>query len=322
MAAFRTVVLYAPPGVAAFGLGAVSEVFADRSSRGLPAFDLVVCTDQPGPVRMDAGWTVDVERGPEAIERADLVLVLAGEDVDREPSGHVLRALGRAHEREAIVASCCVGAFALAAAGLLDGRRATTHWRFAASLARRYPTVTVDPKVLYVDEGRILTGAGVAASIDLSLYLVRREHGAAAANAIARDMVVPPHRDGGQAQYVEGSLPADSGDSRVSGTTEWALQNLHRQLTVDVLARRSLMSRRSFVRQFKAATGTTPHAWVVAERLRRSEELLETTDLSIEEVASRSGFGTAAALREQFIRRRGVPPRTYRRTFGSTAALR
>lgn len=196
-----------------------------------------------------------------------------------------------------------------------DGRRATTHWRFAGLLAERHPAVTVDPDALYVDEGPVVTGAGAAAGFGLCLHLLRREHGAATANAVARDLVLPSHRDGGQAQYLATPAPADSQDERLADVLAWAREHLDRPLPVAELARRALMSRRSFARRFAASTGTTPHAWLLGLRLSRAEELLETTDLPVEEVARAVGFGSAAVLRARFVRRRGVPPRTYRRAF-------
>lgn len=313
---FRSVVAYAPTRVAGFTLGLVSEVFGfDRTGRGLPGFEFTVCAWQPGPLRTDTGLTLTVEHGLDRLATADLVFVLPWEDIDPEPAEEVHEALRSAYRRGAIVASQCTGAFLLAAAGLLDGRRATTHWRWTAAFRERFPAVTLAPEVLYVDEGRILTSAGVAAGIDLCLYLLRREHGAAVATALARDMVVPPHRDGGQAQYVAVPVPVSCDDERLAEVIGWARANLERRLTVDELAARAVMSPRSFARHFRATTGTTPHAWLLGERLHRAEELLETADLPIEQVARRAGFGTAAALREQFVRRRGVPPRDYRRAF-------
>jgi len=313
---FRSVAGYAPACPGGFSLSVVSELFGfDRTSRGLPGFDFAVCSHRPGPVRTDTGLTVLIEHGLERLATADLVLVLPPEDSDLEPPAEVREALRSAYRRGAIVASLCTGAFVLAAAGLLDGRRASTHWRWTASFRDRFPAVTLQPEVLYVDEGQILSGAGAAAGIDLCLYLLRREHGAAVAAALARDLVVPPHRDGGQAQYLAVPMPVSCDDGRLNAVITWARAHLDRRLTVDELAGRAVMSPRSFARHFKAVTGTTPHAWLLSERLHRAEELLETADLPIEDVARRAGFGTAAALREQFVRRRGVPPRDYRRTF-------
>jgi transcriptional regulator GlxA family with amidase domain len=313
---FRSVAAYVHDGTGMFGLGIVSEVFGfDRVARGMPAFDFAVCTEVPGPVRTDTGITVLVEHGLDKLATADLIFVMSWDDYGREPSDAVLDALRAAYARGAIIASHCTGAYVLAAAGLLDGRRATTHWRYAPLLADRFSAVRLEPDVLYIDEGQVVTGAGAAACADLCLHLLRREYGAAVATAVARDMVVPPHRDGGQAQYVVAPVPAQCADDRLTGVIAWARANLHQSLTVDRLAARALMSPRSFARHFKAATGATPHAWLLSQRLHRAEELLETADVPVEEVARRAGFGTAAALREQFVRRRGVPPRDYRKAF-------
>jgi transcriptional regulator GlxA family with amidase domain len=315
---FRKVAAYLAEGTGALGAGIVSEIFGyDRRHRGLPGFEFFPCTDRPGAVRTDAGLTLMVEHGLDRLAEADLVLVTSWEDFTQEPSPEAVAAIRLAHERGATIASYCTGTYVLAAAGLLDGLRATTHWRWADAFAARFPDVKLVPEVLYVDEGRIVTGAGAAAGVDMCLHLLRREYGSAVANGIARDMVVPPHRDGGQAQYVTAPVPADCDDERLAEVLAWAREHLHTQLTVEALAARSLMSQRSFARRFAAATGSTPHAWVLSQRLHRAEELLETADLSIEEVARRVGFGTAATLREQFVRRRGVPPREYRKTFAS-----
>ena len=309
---FLSIAAYAPAGVTMLSLGLVGELFSPRP--GLPPFTFVLCSDQAGRVPTDLGLGVEVHAGLEAMARADLVLALPGNEFRADPAPAAIAAFQEAHERGAIVASICVGAYLLGAAGLLDGHRATTHWRFAALLAQRHPEVEVDADVLYVDEGRILTGAGAAAGADLLLHLVRREHGAAAANAIARDMVIPPHREGGQAQFVSTPVPG-SGDDRMAEVLDWARGRLDHKVTIDDLAGHALMSKRTFIRSFKASTGTTPNAWLVAERLQRAEDLLETTALSIEEVARQVGYASAAVLREQFTARRGISPQMYRRTF-------
>jgi transcriptional regulator GlxA family with amidase domain len=208
----------------------------------------------------------------------------------------------------------------VAAAGLLDGRRATTHWKYAGELAAQFPAVDVDPSVLYVDNGQVITGAGTAAGVDTLLHLVRREWGAAAANALAREMVVPPHRDGGQAQFIDAPVAACE-DDRLGVVLEWAGAHLADDLSVELLARRALMSPRSFARRFKATTGTTPHAWLLGRRLAAAEALLENSDAPVEEIARLVGFGTAAGLRDQFVRRRGVSPRAYRQTFRAASAI-
>ncbi|MFE6906398.1 GlxA family transcriptional regulator [Streptomyces erythrochromogenes] len=298
-------------------VGIVSEVFGPRGG-GLPGFDFALCTERPGPVPTDLGVPLAIAHGLDRLASADLVIALPWTGFRTPPAPAVLDALSAAHGRGAVVAAHCVGAFALAAAGLLDGRRATTHWRFAELLAGRHPEVRVEPDALYIDEGIVLTGAGAAAGFDLCLHLLRREYGAAVANTIARDMVLPSHRDGGQAQYLAAPVPEGCGDERLAEVLAWAVQNLHEPLPVAELARRALMSKRSFARRFTAATGTTPHAWLRNLRLSSAEELLETTDLPVEEIARRVGYGSAAILRDQFVRRRGVPPRAYRRSFTST----
>lgn len=317
----RSVAAFVHESTGSFGIGVASEVFGyDRTDRGIPGFDFHIFGMRPGTVRTDTGLVLNVEHGLEKVETADLVLILSWEDYALEPPPELLDALRRAYARGAIMMSQCTGAFVLAAAGLLDGRRATTHWRYTDRLIERFPQVTVDPSVLYVDEGQVLTGAGTAAGVDLCLYLLRREFGAHVANAVARDMVVPPHRDGGQAQYIVSPL-AEVGDSeRLGDILAWMQQNLHELVTVDDLAARALMSPRSFARHFREITGTTPRAWLLTQRLHRAEELLETGDVPIEEIARLVGFGTAAALREQFVRRRGVAPRDYRRVFRTASA--
>jgi len=312
----RSVAAFVHHHTGAFGLGVASEVFGyDRSDRGLPRFDFALAGMAPGMVRTDTGLLIQVEHGLERFEDADLILILSWEDFGTAPPPELLDVLRRAHARGAVLMSQCTGAFVLAAAGLLDGRRATTHWRYSDQLAESFPSVTVDPSVLYVDEGQVLTGAGTAAGVDLCLYLLRREFGASVANAVARDMVVPPHRDGGQAQYVVSPLPEVGDSERLGDVLGWMQANLHEPVTVEALATRALMSPRSFARHFRTVTGTTPRAWLLTQRLHRAEELLESGDLPVEEIARQVGFGTAAALREQFGRRRGVSPRAYRRSF-------
>ncbi|KPH99059.1 transcriptional regulator with aminotransferase type sensor, AraC family [Actinobacteria bacterium OV450] len=317
MSPFATVAAYTPPGVGMLAVGIVTEVFAPHGASA-PGFDLALCTDRPGQVPTDVGVPLTLTHGLDRLAEADLVIALPWAGFRTPPAPAVLDALSAAHERGALVAAHCVGAFALAAAGLLDGRRATTHWRFAGLLAARHPEVSVEADALYVDEGRVVTGAGAAAGFDLCLHLLRREYGAAMANAVARDVVLPSHRDGGQAQYLAAPVPEDCRDERLAEVLAWARQNLHEPLPVAELARRAVMSKRSFARRFTAATGTTPHAWLRSLRLSGAEELLETTDLPVEEIARRVGYGSAAVLREQFVRRRGVPPRSYRRSFTAT----
>ena len=306
--------------VGSFGLGVCAEVFGyDRRHMGLPQFDFGLVTEQPGVLRSDTGIPITVEHGLDRLVRSDIVSVTAWELFDRVPSPALLDAFRDAAARGATIVSHCTGAFVLAAAGLLDGLRVTTHWRYAGELAARYPSITVDPSVLYVDNGRIITGAGTAAGVDTLLHLVRREWGAAAANALAREMVVPPHRNGGQAQFIDAPV-ASCPDDLLGEVLEWAGAHLAEDISVELLARRALMSPRSFARRFKATTGTTPHAWLLGRRLAAAEALLEGSDASVEQIARLVGFGTAAGLREQFARRRGVSPRAYRQTFRAGSA--
>jgi transcriptional regulator GlxA family with amidase domain len=302
-----------------FEFSVACEVFGfDRSNLGVPWYRFVVCAADPSPVTtILPGVTVSTPFGLGPLRTADTIVVpVCG--VKNEPPRALVTALQRAHARGARILSLCTGAFTLAAAGLLDGRPATTHWRHAAELQQRYPTVAVDPKVLYVDDGDILTSAGSAASIDLCLHIVRKDFGAEIANEVARAVVVPPHRDGGQAQYVHQPIPARADDDQLGDTLTWMAENLDGDLSVEKLARRASMSLRSFARRFNAATGTTPHQWVLNQRVLLAQRLLETSDLPIEMVASRCGMGTAAALRQQFQRAVGTSPAAYRRAFRTT----
>ena len=277
-------------------------------------YEFVVCAEAPGPVRTSAGFEVVAQAGPEALATADTVLVPGFEPHLRVPCEPVLAALRDAHERGARMVSICTGAFALAAAGVLDGRRATTHWRDAAGLAARHPRVDVEPGVLYIDEGQVLTSAGVAAGLDLCLHILRRDHGAALAATIARRIVVPPHRDGGQAQYVEQPLPDDAGGS-LAATRAWALERLHEPLSVRALAAHAHVSERTFARRFNAETGVPVLRWLLAQRVDAARSALESTDASVEAIAHRCGFGTAANLRKHFYRAVATTPSAYRRAF-------
>ncbi|MPV37436.1 helix-turn-helix domain-containing protein [Georgenia subflava] len=307
-------------GVEPFELGVACEAWAvDRSEMGLPTFDLAVCAARPGTVRTGAGFGIQVEHGLERVAAADLVVVPAVKG-HPDPPADVLDALRAAHSRGARVMSVCTGAFALAAAGLLDGRRCTTHWMYTDELAAAYPAAEVVPEVLYVDDDLVLTSAGTAAGIDASLYLWREEFGAAAANLVARRMVVPPQREGGQAQFIQSAVP--SCDTETLGPVlTWIVEHLDSELAVEQLAARSTMSPRTFARRFRAETGTTPHAWIVAQRVHRAEQLLEETDRSVDQIAADVGFGNAAALRHHLGRVRGLSPQQYRRRFRRTEPL-
>jgi transcriptional regulator GlxA family with amidase domain len=314
--AMHRVVALALEEVVAFDLSIPSQVFGHRDERG--RYEFVVCGERRGPVRTTTGFAILATHGLGALRRADTIVVPGIWDTSRELPAAALAALRAADRRGVRLISICTGAFVLAAAGILDGRRATTHWRDAAALRARYPAVDVDPDVLYVDEGRILTSAGVAAGIDLCLHVVARDHGADAAAAVARRMVVAPHRGGGQAQFVERALPPTSGDGLAS-TREWMLERLDEPLTVREMARHAARSERSFARHFRAETGTTPLRWLHEQRLLHARRLLEQSDLPVEDVAARSGFGTATTLREHFGRAVHTTPTAYRRAFRAAA---
>jgi len=296
--------------VVAFDLAIPAQVFGHEPDR----YDWAVCAPAAGPVATETGFDVVVPHGLEALERADTVVVPGIGDRAWPLPPEPLAALRAAAQRGARVASICTGAFVLAAAGLLDGRRATTHWRYAGLLARAFPAVTVDPDVLYVDEGDVLTSAGVAAGIDLCLHIVRRDFGAAAANAVARRIVVAAHREGGQAQFVERPLPATAGEG-LATTRAWMEERLAAPLSVASMAGHAGYSPRSFARRFRAETGTTPLQWLIARRVTEAQRLLELSDLSVEEVATRAGFGTPVALRQHFARALSTSPTAYRRAF-------
>jgi transcriptional regulator GlxA family with amidase domain len=299
-----------------FELAVLHEVFGvDRSEQGLPAHDFAVVAVEDGPLHAGGGLTLTTPYRLDRLATADLIAIPAW-DVGRPPSEELLAALRDAVARGARLLSVCTGAFVLAATGLLDGRRAATHWRYAAELAAAFPRVQVDDSVLYVDEGRIITSAGTAAGIDACLHLVRLEHGTQVANAIARRMVVPPHRDGGQAQYVETPVPSQqhAGSEELAGVLDWAVEHLAAPLSVDDLARQAHMSPRTFARRFRDVVGTTPHQWVLGQRLIHAQRLLEL-GVGVEQVARRSGFGSAVTLRTRFTRERGISPAAYARTF-------
>lgn len=314
----RSVAVLVDHTISPFEFAIPCEVFGiDRSAQGLPRFDFSVCAVRPGSYRTSLGFEVVVPNGLEPVAAADLVVVPALR-TDHEPPAELLVALRAAVARGARVMSMCSGAFVLARAGLLDGRRATTHWFHDQTFRDRYPQVELVRDVLYVEDGPILTSAGTAAGIDLCLHVVRQSYGAEVANAIARRMVVPPHRDGGQAQFVE--TPVRTVEAvTLAPVLDWAQQHLDQDLSVAVLARRAAMSERTFARRFRDETGTTPHHWVLLQRVALAERLLEQGEQGIEQVARSSGFGSATMLRHHFLRVRGTTPTAYRRTFGPAA---
>ncbi|MFF3224515.1 helix-turn-helix domain-containing protein [Nocardia suismassiliense] len=304
--------------MAMFEFGVLCEVFGmDRSADGLPSFDFKVCGAEPGkPLHSTTpGITVTPEYGLGELAKADLVAIPAASTKDGfDP--RVVGAVRDAAAAGATVLTVCSGAFLAGAAGLLDGRKCTTHWSYVDLLAERHPEATVDPDVLYVDAGNLITSAGTAAGIDACLHLVRRELGSSVANAIARRMVVPPQRDGGQRQFIERPVATCTSDSLIP-TLEWMNENLDLPHTIEDLAARSTMSTRTFARRFAAETGTTPVKWLTNQRILLTKHLLEETDLGLEQIATRAGFGSGALLRHHFQRLVGIAPTEYRRRFGA-----
>ena len=298
-----------------------AEVGEGRMGEGGSAlYEFSSCSVGGGEVRTTTGFAVRPQFGLSALETADTVVVPAYFDVFSPPPEEALAALRRAAAGGARVLSVCTGAFALAHAGMLDGRRATTHWAFAAELAKRFPPVEVDASVLYVDEGAVMTSAGLSAGIDLCLHAIREDFGAAVGERVARHMVTAPHRDGGQAQFIERPRPAATSATSLEGTRRWAAERLDRPLDVATMAGHAGVSPRTFARRFKEETGATPLQWLLSQRVHEARRLLEETDLPVETVAWRSGFGTAASLREHFRRVTATTPTAYRRSFRPIAA--
>ncbi|MBO1337707.1 GlxA family transcriptional regulator [Streptomyces sp. VRA16 Mangrove soil] len=320
-AARSTVAVLVRDGVLPMELGLVHQLFGSARdlATGDPLYEVRTCAPRPGRVRTDADFPIHAEHGLEALEHAHTVVVPAAHELDENLrpgalDGELERALHALHATRARLASICTGSFVLAAAGLLDGRRATTHWMSSALFARTFPSVTVDEDVLYVDEGRVLTSAGEAAGIDLCLHMIRADHGAAVAAEVARRTVVPPHREGGQAQYIRRPVE-ERGGASTAASRAWALTRLDRPLTLAELAARDAMSIRTYNRRFRDETGLTPMTWLARQRVDRARELLERTDHTVDRIAAETGFGTAVSLRQHFQRVVGVSPGAYRATF-------
>ncbi|WP_139980957.1 GlxA family transcriptional regulator [Nocardioides litoris] len=311
----HTVAVVVQDGAEPFGLGSLVEVWGEpyHPDDDNPVFDFRVCTPRPGRVRGRSGFDLHVDAGLDAAADADLVCFAPRyEFLDFDPA--VLEVAHAAHDRGAVVYAHCSAAFILGEAGLLDGRECTTHWRYTDRMQRRYPAAVVRPDVLYCHDGNVLTGAGSAAGIDASLHLMRQVFGARVAATTARRIVVPPHRDGGQAQFIARQV-VDHQAETLGAVLTWASEHLDEALDVDTLAKQAHMSPRTFARRFRDETGTTPHAWVTAQRLQLAEEMLERTEHSVDRIAAEVGFGNAATLRHHFTRVRGVSPQAYRRQF-------
>ncbi|HMA94711.1 MAG TPA: helix-turn-helix domain-containing protein [Polyangiaceae bacterium] len=308
-------------GISPFHLSVPCAVFGvDRSSAGVPRFEVQVCAKKSGRVKTAADFDLVVRHGYSAIDNAWLVIVPSWPSVTEPVDPALVTALTRAHRRGALIAGFCLGTFALAGAGLLHGREATTHWLATAELVTRFPSVRVRPDVLYLDDGGVLTAAGTAAGIDCCLHLLRQRHGAEAANSVARHMVVSPYRRGEQAQYIEMPLGPSSTEDAFANVLSSTAASLHLPHTIDSLARAAHMSRRNFTRRFRDVTGTTPLRWITNQRLAMAQRLLESTSLSIELIADRVGLGSAVTLRQQFARTFGASPRSWRERFPKSKA--
>ncbi|BCM65476.1 MULTISPECIES: GlxA family transcriptional regulator [Streptomyces] len=308
------VVVLALDGVYPFELGIPSRIFGAADGH----YEVLTCSVDGRPVRTNADFTVGVAHGPEILETADTVVVasMATSHIPTELSDEIAAALARIRP-DARIVSICTAAFVLAEAGLLDGRRATTHWQVAELFRRRYPRVDLDPDVLFVADGRILTSAGAASGVDICLHIVRTDHGSELANAVARRCVVPPFRDGGQAQYIEQPVP-ESGAASTAATRAWALERLDEPLTLADLAGHARMSLRTFARRFNDEVGLSPGRWLIQQRVARARHLLEASDLPVDRIAAEVGFATGASLRQHLNAAIGVSPQAYRRTFQRT----
>ncbi len=317
------VVALAYDGLCTFEFGVAVELFGlSRPEMGPGWYRFAVAAIDAGPLRATGGVQVVADGGPDLIAEAGTVIVPGWRGTEAPVPETLIAALRTAHGRGCRLMSICSGVFVLAAAGLLDGRRATTHWRYTDALAARYPAIRVVPDVLYIDEGNVLTSAGSAAGIDLGLHLIRRDFGWSAANSVARRLVVAPHREGGQAQFVERAVPVPHEAARLSPLIARLADDLATAHTVASLAQAAGMSERTFLRRFEAATGATPARWLTAARVARAKALLEETALSLDEIAAATGFGTAAGLRHHFARSTGLTPSAYRTRFGSGTAAK
>jgi len=303
-------------GISPFHLSVPCLVFGkDRRVGDSPWFELAVCAGEDGVLMTNAGFAIQCDHALDQVTRADIVVVPSWRDVDARPPEAILQALNAAHARGALVVGLCLGAFVLAHAGLLDGKQATTHWAWAAQLAQDFPQIEVDAKVLYVEEEQILTSAGVAAGLDCCIHIVRRVYGREIANTLARRLVVSPHREGGQAQFIDQPVPQGASDQRLSLLLDWLRANLGESLSIDHVAQRLAMSRRSFTRHFKQVTGSTFGKWLTNERIKAAQQHLETTHDSVEKIAAACGFGTSLSLRQHFSAVVGVSPTSYRKTY-------
>ncbi|MFZ6819217.1 helix-turn-helix domain-containing protein [Undibacterium sp. Ji22W] len=309
-----SVVLIAFDRISPFHLAVPCVVFGEAHP-GCPKLKFKVCAAEPGTLRTSTGFSITIDYGLAALRRADIVIVPSWRDPAEKPPAQLLKALNAAHSGGAKIVGLCLGAYVLAEAGLLDGLSATTHWAYATDFSKRYPQINLDANVLYVEENGIVTSAGTAAGIDCCLYLLRQQYGSEVANSVARRLVVPPYRQGGQAQYIEQPIPESQAHSRISDLFDWVRENLHAPHTVDSVAEHVNMSRRTFTRQFKLLAGTNFLSWLQVQRLTYVQRLLESTDASIEAVAEKAGYGSPESLRLHFRRQFGLSPTEWRRQF-------
>lgn len=309
-----SIVVVAFDQVSPFHLAVPSLIFGEGHP-GPPRFDFKVCAGEPGTINTSVGFSLGIKHGLSTLKTADAIIVPSWRNPDEKPPKPLLKALAIAHQRGAQIVGLCLGAYVLAEAGLLDGRSATTHWAYARDFAKRYPLVNVDANVLYVEDGNMLTSAGTAAGIDCCLHMVRQRYGAEFANNMARRLVVPPHRQGGQAQYIEQPIPTTSKGTRLSGLINKVRSNLDHPHTLDSLASHASMSRRTLTRQFRQLTGTTFGQWLLSERMVFAQRLLESSDHSIDVIAALSGFGSSESFRLHFRRTFRVSPTDWRKTF-------
>jgi transcriptional regulator GlxA family with amidase domain len=308
------IVVVAFDRISPFHLSVPCLVFGDTHP-GLPKFNFKVCAAEPGAINTTAGFSLGITHGLSALKTADTIIVPSWRDPAERPPEALLKALSAAQRQGVQIVGLCLGAYVLAEAGVLDGRHATTHWAYARDFAQRFPTILLDADVLYVEDGNVLTSAGTAAGIDCCLHMVRQRYGAESANSLARRLVVPPHRQGGQAQFIEHPLPATARSSRLSELIDWVRANLNQPHSVDSLASHALMSRRTFTRQFRQLVGMAVVEWLQVERLRLTQRLLESSDHTVEAIAALAGFGSPESLRLHFRRAFGVSPLAWRQTF-------
>ena len=310
------VAILAIPGMSLFHLSVPSVVFQDASHH----FELIHVSEVPGRLRTNSGVDIHVEQDLTGLSLAGMIIIPTWYDPYQPPSERLVTALREAHRRGAVIVGLCLGAYVVAACGLLDGRVATTHWAYAEDFAARFPGVSLDPMVLYVDHGDVLTSAGTAAAIDCCLHVLRKRHGSREANRVARRLVMPPHRDGGQAQFIETAVPETRRDHRLAGTIEWLLANLDQPHSIASLAERTLMSRRTFTREFQKITGYSLTPWLTKQRLALAQQLLESTRLPVERVSELAGFASPVTFRMHFRNTVGVPPAEWRKRFSQNPA--